>query len=56
VSLKCSLMRKDLTAAQVADALFVLRSSVRTHVSVIMRKLRATDRAAAVRSVEHRES
>ncbi len=50
------LMRKNLTTAQIADALFVSRATVRTHVSAIMRKLHVTDRAAAVRLIEERST
>ena len=50
------LMRKNLTTAQMADALFVSRATVRTHVSAIMRKLHVTDRAAAVRLIEERST
>ena len=50
------LMRKHLTTAQMADALFVSRATVRTHVSAIMRKLHVTDRAAAVRLIEERST
>ena len=50
------LMRDDMTTAQIAEALFVSRATVRTHVSAIMRKLHVTDRAAAVRLIEHRAS
>ena len=50
------LMRKDLSTAQIADALFVSRATVRTHVSAIMRKLHVTDRAAAIRLIEQRPS
>jgi DNA-binding NarL/FixJ family response regulator len=50
------LMRKDYTTRQIADALFVSRATVRTHVSAIMRKLDVTDRAAAVGLIEHRST
>ena len=50
------LMRDDMTTAQIAEALFVSRATVRTHVSAIMRKLHVTDRATTVRLIEHRAS
>jgi DNA-binding NarL/FixJ family response regulator len=50
------LLRKDYSTAQIADALFVSRATVRTHVSAIMRKLHVTDRAAAVRLIAERSN
>jgi DNA-binding NarL/FixJ family response regulator len=50
------LMRKNYTTAQIADALFVSRATVRTHVSAIMRKLHVTNRAAAVRLIDQRSN
>jgi DNA-binding NarL/FixJ family response regulator len=50
------LLRKNYTTAQIAEALFVSRATVRTHVSAIMRKLHVPDRAAAVRLIAERSN
>ena len=43
------LMRAGLTTNAMAERLFVSPTTVRTHVSVVLRKLRVDDREAAVR-------
>jgi DNA-binding NarL/FixJ family response regulator len=48
------LMRQGLTTAEIAERLFVSKVTVRRHVSAILRKLRVTDRKAALRLVEER--
>jgi DNA-binding NarL/FixJ family response regulator len=47
-------MRQGLTTAEIAERLFVSKVTVRRHVSAILRKLRVTDRKAALRLVEER--
>ncbi|HXW33189.1 MAG TPA: response regulator transcription factor, partial [Acidimicrobiales bacterium] len=42
------LMRKGLTTAEIADRLFVSPTTVRTHVSAILRKLGLPNRQAAI--------
>jgi DNA-binding NarL/FixJ family response regulator len=48
------LLRAGCTTAQMADRLFVSKVTVRRHVSSILRKLRVTDRKAALRLLEER--
>jgi DNA-binding NarL/FixJ family response regulator len=48
------LLRQGLTTAEIAERLFVSKVTVRRHVSAILRKLRVTDRKAALRLVEER--
>ena len=43
------LMRQGLTTAEIAQRLFISPTTVRTHVATVLRKLKVTDRAAAVR-------
>ena len=43
------LMRAGLTTSEMAERLFVSPTTVRTHVSAVLRKLRVDDREAAVR-------
>src|SRR6185436_1396061 len=43
------LLRRDRTTAEIAESLFVSETTVRTHVSAILRKLRVSDRREAVR-------
>ena len=43
------LMGQGLSTEQMADRLFVAPVTVRSHVAAILRKLRVTDREAAVR-------
>ncbi len=45
------LMRAGLTTNEMAERLFVSPTTVRTHVSAVLRKLRVEDREAAVRLV-----
>ncbi len=45
------LMRAGLTTNEMAERLFVSPTTVRTHVSAVLRKLRVDDREAAVRLV-----
>jgi DNA-binding NarL/FixJ family response regulator len=47
-----NLMRKGESTAEIAQRLFVAEGTVRTHISSILRKLRVSDRAAAVRLME----
>lgn len=42
------LMRQGLSTAEIAERLFVTPVTVRTHVSAILRKLRVSDREAAI--------
>ena len=46
------LMRARLTTGQIAERLFISPTTVRSHVSSVLRKLKVTDRAAAVRLLE----
>ena len=46
------LLRRDRTTAEIAAELFVSETTVRTHVSAILRKLRVPDRRAARRLLE----
>ena len=46
------LLRDGLSTAEIADRLSVTCATVRSHVAAIVRKLRVTDRAAAVRLLE----
>jgi DNA-binding NarL/FixJ family response regulator len=48
------LLREGLSTAQIASRLAIAPVTVRRHVSEILRKLRVTDRAAAVRLLEER--
>jgi DNA-binding NarL/FixJ family response regulator len=48
------LLRQGLTTAEIAQRLFVSKVTVRRHVSAILRKLRVTDRKAALRLVRER--
>jgi DNA-binding NarL/FixJ family response regulator len=48
------LLRQGLTTAEIAERLFVSKVTVRRHVSAILRKLRVTDRKAALRLVGER--
>jgi DNA-binding NarL/FixJ family response regulator len=48
------LLRRDRTTAEIAESLFVSETTVRTHVSAILRKLRVSDRREAVRLLEER--
>ena len=46
------LMRRKMTTAQIARTLVVSPATVRSHVAAILRKLRVTDREAAVRLLD----
>jgi DNA-binding NarL/FixJ family response regulator len=46
------LMRKGATTVQIAERLFVSTTTVRTHVSAILRKLGVADREAAIRLLD----
>ena len=48
------LLRRELTTAEIASRLYVSQATVRSHVASILRKLRAPDRAAAVKLFERR--
>jgi DNA-binding NarL/FixJ family response regulator len=48
------LMRQGLTTAEMAQRLFVSPTTVRSHVSTILRKLKVQDREAAVRLISDR--
>jgi DNA-binding NarL/FixJ family response regulator len=48
------LLRRDRSTAEIAESLFVSETTVRTHVSAILRKLRVSDRREAVRLLEER--
>ena len=48
------LLRQGLTTAEIAQRLFVSKVTVRRHVSAILRKLRVTDRKAALHLVRER--
>jgi DNA-binding NarL/FixJ family response regulator len=50
------LMADGLSTEQIAGRLFVSQVTVRTHVANVLKKLRVTDRAAAVRLVKGRTS
>lgn len=43
-----ALMAEDLTTEQIAQRLFVAPVTVRTHISALLKKLRVTDREAAI--------
>jgi DNA-binding NarL/FixJ family response regulator len=45
------LLRQGLSTAEIAQRLFIAQVTVRTHVASILRKLRVTDRDAALRTV-----
>jgi DNA-binding NarL/FixJ family response regulator len=49
------LMRHNLTTAEIAQRLFIAPTTVRSHVSAVLRKLQVTDRAAAVELLTERE-
>jgi DNA-binding NarL/FixJ family response regulator len=44
-------MRAGLTTNEMAERLFVSPTTVRTHVSAVLRKLRVEDRESAVRLI-----
>ena len=46
------LMRSGLTTREMAERLYISRSTVRSHVSIILRKLRVSDRQAAIKLLE----
>jgi len=46
------LMRSGLTTAGIADRLFISATTVRSHISSILRKLKVADREAAIRLLE----
>jgi DNA-binding NarL/FixJ family response regulator len=46
------LLREGMSTAEIAQRLFISETTVRRHIGSILRKLRVTDRAAAVRAVE----
>jgi DNA-binding NarL/FixJ family response regulator len=46
------LMRTGATTAEIADRLFISRTTVRSHVSTILRKLGVPDREAAIRLLQ----
>ncbi|MGE5690262.1 MAG: response regulator [Pseudomonadota bacterium] len=48
------LLRRDRSTADIAESLFVSETTVRTHVSSILRKLRVSDRREAVRLLDRR--
>ncbi|HSC93210.1 MAG TPA: response regulator transcription factor [Gaiellaceae bacterium] len=48
------LVRRERTTAEIAAALFVSETTVRTHVASILRKLRVPDRRAAIRLLDER--
>lgn len=47
-------MREGLTTSQMAERLYVSPVTVRTHISSILKKLRVSDRAAAIRLLKER--
>lgn len=47
-------MRQGLTTSQMAERLYVSPVTVRTHISSILKKLRVSDRAAAIRLLKER--
>ena len=46
------LMRKGASTAEISERLFVSPTTVRSHVSAILRKLNVPDRAAAIKLLE----
>ena len=48
------LMRKGVTTSEIAHRLFVSATTVRTHISSILRKLGVSDREAAIRLLDSR--
>ncbi len=46
------LLAKELDTAEIAEALHIARPTVRTHISMILRKLRVSSREAAVRLMQ----
>ncbi len=48
------LMRNGLTTADIANRLFVSQSTVRSHISMILRKLRVPDRQSVIKMLEER--
>jgi len=48
------LLRRDRSTTEIAESLFVSETTVRTHVSAILRKLRVSDRREAMRLLEDR--
>ena len=48
------LMRQRLTTAEIATRLFISPTTVRSHVSALLQKLRVDDREAAIRLLRHR--
>jgi DNA-binding NarL/FixJ family response regulator len=46
------LLRDGLSTAEIANRLYISETTVRRHVSSVLRKLRVPDRAAAIRAVE----
>lgn len=46
------MMKQDLTTAEMAERMFVSKVTVRTHVSAILRKLKVSDRAAAIKLLD----
>lgn len=49
------LMRRNLTTAEIAERLFISPTTVRSHVSAVLHKLRVADRAAAIELFSVRE-
>jgi DNA-binding NarL/FixJ family response regulator len=47
-----ALLRDGLTTEEVAERLFISPATVRVHVSSVVKKLQATDRAQALRMLE----
>jgi DNA-binding CsgD family transcriptional regulator len=47
-----AMLRDGLTTAQIAERLFVAPVTVRTHIAAILRKLRVSDRRAAIELLE----
>ncbi len=45
-------MRKGAATAEISERLFVSTTTVRSHVSAILRKLNVPDREAAIRLME----
>jgi DNA-binding NarL/FixJ family response regulator len=48
------LMREDLTTAEIAERLFVSPVTVRSHIAAVLRKLRVSDRKAALKLLDER--